>query len=78
MIFIQQPGIRNIVHEQTVASTDWVISHNFTNAPVLAIDTMIVVEGQLQTAIPHDVIYQDAYTIVVKWLHPRTGFARLG
>ena len=78
MIFIPQPGIRNIVHHQTVPSTEWVITHNYTNAPNMAIDTMIEVNGQMQTVIPRDVIYEDDNTIRVIWSQAHVGWARLG
>lgn len=78
MITIFQPGIRNISHTQSTPATEWIISHDFRNTPALSVDAMIEVDGQLQTAIPKDVEYPDAFTIIIKWNQPHSGTARLG
>lgn len=69
--------MRNIVHQQTTPESVWVITHSYSNAPALAIDTMIEVNGQMQTVIPSDVIHVDNNTIHVVWRKPQVGWARL-
>jgi hypothetical protein len=77
MVFIPQPGIKNIVHTQSTASDTWTITHDFPNSPTFAVETAIDVNGTLNIVIPKDIYFPDANTIVIKWSKPRTGTARL-
>ena len=70
-------GLSLYTHFQAVASDTWTISHPL-NSTALAIDVIIDYEGTVQTAIPHDIIFEDASTITVKWISAHTGQARIG
>lgn len=61
-----------MVHDQTVPSTEWVITHKLnTLAPI--VDTMVEIGGGLQKILPLDVIVVDNATIRVVFSSPRTG-----
>lgn len=77
MVFIPQPGLKNIIHLQAVASDTWTITHTFSNSPTLAVEAAIDIDGVQHIVIPKDIYFPDANTIVIKWSSPRTGSARL-
>lgn len=70
-------GISLHEHVQLTASDTWTISHSL-NSTALAVDALINYNGGVQTAIPLDVIFDDASTVTVKWTSPQSGKARLG
>lgn len=76
MAFVPRPGVLSYAHTQSIASDTWTIVHNF-NKPAVAVDGMVNVNGQLETAIPQDVQCPDNNTVVIKWSVPRTGKARI-
>jgi hypothetical protein len=76
MAFVPIPGVLSYAHTQTIASDTWTIVHNF-NKTALAVDGMVNINGQLETAVPADVLFPDANTVVIKWSVPRTGKARI-
>jgi len=76
MVFVLNPGVLSFTHIQSVPSATWTINHNF-NKSALAVDTMIDVNGELHTAIPENILYPTADSVIIEWSSPRTGQARL-
>lgn len=76
MVFVPQPGVLSYFHTQNIASSNWTIQHNFGKT-ALAVDCMIYVNGNLETAIPYNIEYPDANTVIIQWASPKIGNARL-
>lgn len=68
------PSLSNHTHEQTVAATDWNITHGLnTIAPV--VDVYIDVEGKQTKILPASVEVVDLQNVKVTFSAPRAGVA---
>jgi hypothetical protein len=64
------------IHEQTIASTTWIINHSFGNKVVF--DVIIPNNlGILEKVYPLTVVHLNDNTLVVSFSSPHTGFANV-
>ena len=62
-------------HTQAVASTSWVITHNFGRPPV--VEVFVNHGGQVKKMMPLNIIHTNSNTLTVTFSVARTGGARL-
>ncbi len=62
-------------HEQTVAATTWVITHNLHCKP--AVTVYIEMDGALQVCLPNEVRIISDNEVQIEFTSARTGKARL-
>lgn len=67
-------SVTTFVHEQTIASDTWTISHNLgVRAPI--VDTWITFEGNVVKIMPLSVVFTNVNTCVVLFNSPQIGTA---
>lgn len=62
-------------HEQTVASTDWVIDHGLGFKPCT--EVFVTENGVVQSILPKAIEYPSTSRVIVRFTSARTGSARL-